>query len=373
MTAFGFSSGAFAIANLMVAKDGSLNLFDRAVMHSGTILPFVESTNTFKPVVQYLANITNCNTPDMIQCLTDLSAEKLMAASHQTNTIMNFYLSTIWGPVIDGVYLQRQQHVSLQLGLVRKIPLLITTNLDEAQFFVPIQGFSAQEMLDFRDRLFPSLIGNFTELERLYPSKNESHLGHNISSASTDFLFQCPARLTAKTFSNFGVPVFRTMFNYSSWAAKTAFGSTSAMHGVDLLFWWQTHFLMTLDEIQLSKLMLHGLIDFATCTNIVDCRIGEQENVSAWHIYSNVTTPTRGYKTVFTLPITEISTQFDDEWDQKCAFFDELVASRGTEFVTVRFPSAQILADSSRSWLYPESTINDFLVRKAYGLLHRFT
>jgi carboxylesterase type B len=106
-------------------------------MQSGAYSSIVESTETSRPIVDYLSNITGCNNTDMlISCLRNLTADDLMAASLQTNTVFNSPLSTIWKPVIDGDIVQRQQLESVERGLFRKIPIMINTNQDEATFFI---------------------------------------------------------------------------------------------------------------------------------------------------------------------------------------------------------------------------------------------
>jgi carboxylesterase type B len=115
VTAFGLSAGGLSIGSLIVAKDGKMDLFDRAFMMSGSLIPILESPSTTSPIVNELARNLNCDLVKMsrMDCLRHASSSQLLEASVMTNRAFNNPVSTIYGPVMDGNLFKRQQYESL--------------------------------------------------------------------------------------------------------------------------------------------------------------------------------------------------------------------------------------------------------------------
>lgn len=79
--------------------------------------------------------------------------------------------------MLDGVHFKRQPYESLKLGLFRKIPLMINTNLDEGNYF--LMGKIVSNSLDpdeFTKRLVPFMNSTqFKGLIELYPNPTEGN------------------------------------------------------------------------------------------------------------------------------------------------------------------------------------------------------
>jgi carboxylesterase type B len=113
------------IADLLLAKDGSMDLFDRAFLQSGGILPVLDTPSTMNFVYQDVLIRTGCaDESDKLQCLRTISARTLLNAQINGIQVLDSPLRTSFGPLLDGVLLTRQHRDSLKLGLFRKIPLM---------------------------------------------------------------------------------------------------------------------------------------------------------------------------------------------------------------------------------------------------------
>jgi carboxylesterase type B len=132
VTAFGFSAGAITLSTLLMAKDGTLDLFDKAFLMSGGPLPRIETIPQVRYISDHLVDLLNCTEVPQLDCLRKVSADALLKASIEINSAVDNVLGTVYGPFIDGDFIARAHTESLKKGLFRKVPLMINTNLDEA-------------------------------------------------------------------------------------------------------------------------------------------------------------------------------------------------------------------------------------------------
>lgn len=90
ITGFGFSSGAVSIATLLLANDGTLDLFDSAALHSGSVLPLLENVDSARGIVKMVARLSNCTaSANLISCLRKVDAVLLNRISEITNKAFN--------------------------------------------------------------------------------------------------------------------------------------------------------------------------------------------------------------------------------------------------------------------------------------------
>jgi carboxylesterase type B len=85
VTAMGFSAGAISVSALLFANDGTLNLFDQAILLSGGPMPYIESASRVQYINDHLLSLVNCSGQHQLSCLRSLKAETLLEASLQTN------------------------------------------------------------------------------------------------------------------------------------------------------------------------------------------------------------------------------------------------------------------------------------------------
>jgi carboxylesterase type B len=126
ITAYGLSSGAMITASLLLAKDGSLDLFERAILMSGSILPVIDTPTATPWVFEHVATSAKCTGANKLDCLRKMKAEDLLKVSIETTEFMNSPLTTPFFPVIDGKYFTRQHSEGLSIGKFRKVPLMVT-------------------------------------------------------------------------------------------------------------------------------------------------------------------------------------------------------------------------------------------------------
>lgn len=124
VTAWGLSSGAMIISCLLVAKDGSMDLFDRAIVHSGSILPVLDTPKTVPWLLEGILTKSKCTGSDHLQCLRKLSAAELLKVSYANDAEMSPPITSFF-PLIDSTFLTRQNSQALAQGLFRKVPLML--------------------------------------------------------------------------------------------------------------------------------------------------------------------------------------------------------------------------------------------------------
>lgn len=169
---------------------------------------------------------------------------------------MNIPLSTTWGVIMDNNLVTRQHTEGLNLGLFRRIPLMLTATTEESRFFIPTDFFVTSAQVEiFKSRLFPFMTREeLLKLDIIYPDST-GILGHGLVNAMSEFYFICPARKLAKTFSSLGIPVYKALFStfnvsliadHSLGLLNNPFGSTRTpvSHGLDIPFWWSNTIVM---------------------------------------------------------------------------------------------------------------------------------
>lgn len=114
-----------------MAQDGDLNLFDRAFIQSGSSIPIIETTRSMKPAMDYIAHKAGCKGPKYMECIREKDAKELLEASAEVNLKLYTPFTTIYVPLLDGKLIRRQHYESLKTGKFMKIPLLLSSTIDE--------------------------------------------------------------------------------------------------------------------------------------------------------------------------------------------------------------------------------------------------
>lgn len=350
-----------------MAHDGTLDLFDRAFMQSGFYGPHMETTESSSHIVDTLGDLTQCNGPNRIECLRSLSAEDLLHASEETQNACD-PVATIWLPIIgsdwltlDYNFVPRQQRESLQMGLFRKIPIMITTAADEGGFFIPSKPpKSNEEISAFHKKLFPFMRDEMlVELDILYPPVPSLK---NIAKTMSDYLFNCPARNLAKSYASFNQPVYRGIFNHSIGIANLPLSSKfPVIHGMDLAFWWMQTQIMGSKEASLSRAMTNYWISFGKCEGLENCIVGGNSKSPEWPEYS---TMSDGARINFIIPVIAITIDGDNMTDTKCEFLERAVLNRNL--------ASEEPTKSSKCNIRDQRTSNtQWWVQRVNWLLHR--
>jgi carboxylesterase type B len=164
------------------------------------------------------------------------------------------------------------------------------------------------------------------ELERvdeLYPNEpDKKAVYYNVSRLFTDYFFACPARRTAQAFVAHGLPVIKSIFKHQLAASKVVTRNLGVPHGLDIPFWWRFVEVMLPSERKLSKVMSKAMIEFGSCDDPYNCKVGTEFQSNAWPLYGD------GTRTVLQIPATKLKTEPDAEWDSKCAYFEAVLDSK---------------------------------------------
>ena len=207
-------------------------------MQSGFTIPIIDTTETALPVVNYILKLSNCQGPNHIECLRKIDAETLSDISTKANDQINSPINTIYGPAIDGDWIPRQHHESLELGLFRKVPLMITSDLDEAYvFFINIRKQAEADKL--MRKMFPFMSReDMDQMHKNFPNKPLKLPFYNASEPMSLWLFQCPARRLARAYTNVGLPVYKMLFMQPPSMYKLpGIPKMGVSHVADLVFW----------------------------------------------------------------------------------------------------------------------------------------
>ena len=345
VTAFGLSAGSISIASLMLARNGTMDLFDRASLQSGSIIPIVDKASSGQFIVDEVKNRLGCLSEPGIECIVKADPYKLLKAAVDTNAAMDSPLTSIYGPVYDGDLIQRPNLESLRLGLYRKIPVLINTNQDEGRYFTTQYMKTEDYANKWKKRLFGFM--NLTDvqgLDRIYPRDDSPLPFNNYSQLLTDFYFQCPGRNLAKSLLRDGVPVYKTMFRHQlGLLSLPFFPKLGVCHGSDIPFWFQFHALMLpwSEERKLSRIMIQGLIDFSSCPDIHQCRLGGTEGSLPWPRYNSTAA---GARVDLVTPVTRFVPVADTQFDFRCDYYNQVIQAKGDD-IHGQYPPIKLASD----------------------------
>ncbi len=135
ITLGGQSAGAGAAAANLVSP-GAKGLFQRAIFQSGGYSPFARRS-TSEDRGEKFAAAAGCATGDIAKCLRALPAAKIIALSGTPSANGPF----INGPLVDGRIILQQEIDAFRSGEFNKMPIMIGTTKDEANFAIGIAQY----------------------------------------------------------------------------------------------------------------------------------------------------------------------------------------------------------------------------------------
>lgn len=213
VTVFGESAGAVDICGLLTSP-GSVGLFDRAIMESGSCLTRVPTyaglngvvhmgTNDFwNPVGKdntagsTLATALGCTGPDPIACLRAASPTDILGA--QASTAATF------GPAYDTPVLPQDPATALQRGQLVPVPILAGSNHDEARLTTMLtELFAGPFTADSYRAVLRATFGpaEANAIEHEYPAPSDDP-GAAFAAMDTDRVFVCPQLSTNRDLAN---------------------------------------------------------------------------------------------------------------------------------------------------------------------------
>ncbi len=209
VTIFGESAGALNTCMLLASPSAS-GLFHRAAMQSGDCVapPMAFRKNVSAEIAEGLG----CSGSDeeVVECLRTLDSGVLSGAIPVDPEVLDtWYLP--WGPGVDGALLPDDPLKILERGEHNAVPFMIGSNAHETEIFIPPMA-SCAGVRTFLGAALPELAD--TILER-YPCSDYSFARWALVAASTDLIFTCPARRTARLVAAAqSEPVFRYHYRY---------------------------------------------------------------------------------------------------------------------------------------------------------------
>lgn len=304
-----------------MAQNGNMNLFDRAILHSGSVMPIMQGVDDVAYISTHIANQVNCTETPLLECLRNVPAEKLVAASMITSKAKGTVLGTAFGPFLEKGFIDQQHHINMKKGLFRKIPLMINTNMNEGSYFAGSYIANELKIALFEHRLLPFLTPNENlALQSLYPPDSTRNIKYcNASDVLGDFFFQCPSRALAQAYSSQHLPVFKSLFK-RKWNVLSLVPNYGVPHGSDFLAWWQFSFVMLPwpfnKERELSRQMLDSIYAFGSADSFTQS-IGRQ-----WPRYDGGWKA--GQRVDLDLPAEHLQVVPDSTWDRHCEFFNSI-------------------------------------------------
>lgn len=145
---------------------------------------------------------------------------------------------------------------------------------------------------------------------------------YNVTELMGDYAFQCPSFDIARAFADAGLPVIKTYFTKLHVLRpylidRTALNSVS--HGSDVPFFWQKHSILNYEEVELSRVMVKGLLDFGKGDEKLESSIGKTAKSGEWvryrkneYLMTELTCPTIRYMT-------------DDKYFDRCNAIRQIV------------------------------------------------
>ncbi|KAL4861557.1 Carboxylesterase [Aspergillus spectabilis] len=311
VTIFGESAGSGSVDALITLPPPEPVPFHAAIMQSGdsSIRNRADDAGVaWKKLVELAGCPANRN---IIRCLRALPALKLKDIIERN--------ALTFGPVHDeATYADHPQKRRLastaEQPLIARVPLMIGSNARDA--WPLITG------LNDTDQYLRATFPTFTEEQRqaiIHAYRISAATGirspaEQIAVITTEYGFQCPAKLIADGTAGVDVPAWRYFFN-ASFPNRQIFPGSGAFHSseIDLVFGTYKREGATEFQGEMSAVMQKAWADFAKSPG----------SGPGWDAVPDVGVlggwDNHGPKAVVTLP--------SDELDRRCEFFDELYAA----------------------------------------------
>ena len=166
VTAFGQSSGAQAVCDLMISPLAK-GLFHRAILQSAPVLRpgYAQMTlaQAEKEGLKYGENI---------RILRETSAQDLLARVTSVDYETRANIANPHYPVLDSYVLASDERTAFQTGAFARMPAMIGNNLEEARHYM--ENVPARTLDDYRRYLTRRFQRDTDEAARLYPASDDA-------------------------------------------------------------------------------------------------------------------------------------------------------------------------------------------------------
>jgi len=229
---FGESAGAVDVCALIASPEAS-GLFSAALMQSGGCVASPREDARAEGV-SYAADL-GCAGADAEACLRAADPETLVEGL--SGPFEAGLVGSLFGPVVDGVYLPARPEQMLREGTHGAVPFVVGSNADETALTVPegsVRPFMVNALIgrlpaEFRDRLRASYPAGTTPEEA-----RDAYIR-----LTSDSQFICPARRIARYASaSQEPPVF--LYHFVHAVDVGPLRPLGAFHGLELFYIFQT-------------------------------------------------------------------------------------------------------------------------------------
>jgi para-nitrobenzyl esterase len=230
ITAFGESAGAKSVFAHLISRDGTQQLFHRAILQSGTL------TTAHDVPTKVQQNLMFSQVAAHVGCNVTADDATLLASVRAANTSAVWAAGSLlrgWQPVVDDVFLKDAPLRSLGSGKISRVPTIVGTNTDEGWLFTTSVKTSADVMPFVRSRFSLLTDSELARLEELYPSSHFPSARLHVSEIYGDAIYECPSKVVSQVFAQFdGTATFRYRFNQTS----TTFGPSLSVHTAEIRY-----------------------------------------------------------------------------------------------------------------------------------------
>ncbi len=165
VTAFGQSSGAQAVCDLMISPLAT-GLFHRAILQSAPVLRPGYAQMTLPQAEQ-----EGRRYGDDIRILRETPAEELLANTPAVDYETRANIANPHYPVLDGYVLPTDERTAFRTGAVARMPTIIGNNIEEARHYM--DNVPANTLNDYRKYLKRRFRRDAEEAALLYPASDD--------------------------------------------------------------------------------------------------------------------------------------------------------------------------------------------------------
>lgn len=235
VTIFGESAGGVSIHSLMTIPSAK-GLFQKAIIESGggrdgvlTARPIdKENADPYYPVSAESIGINFAKRYDIegtdaeaLKKLRLLTASEIVDDGQETVN----GIPTYSGPILDGRLVTETAESSYKAGRQHKVPLIIGSNSAE----VPAGFVNAGT----KEELFLVFDSHKDAVSKAYDPDGKADFGMMLTLVNTDKVWAEPARFTARTLSDKGIPAYLYLFSYVPLSMKERM-KYGASHGSEI-------------------------------------------------------------------------------------------------------------------------------------------